>query len=190
MRSESRGGWGADRGKRPRALRHVGRVLHSRCIDLREGLPASCYVEPVTQDQSLSSALLVAMPQLQDPNFRRTVTLIVEHDEDGTFGLVLNREVDLLASTLCASLDVEWRGDPEANIRWGGPVEPSSGWMLWVQIRIRSAGKPHAITMIGPFGLSHPQRTRGFAVNAKAVFDVIAPVGVSGHHPGVGSGGG
>lgn len=70
------------------------------------------------------------MPQLDDPNFRRAVMLIVEHDENGTFGLVLNRTVDLLASTLCASLDVKWHGDPNANIQWGGPVEPDSGWLL------------------------------------------------------------
>jgi putative transcriptional regulator len=70
------------------------------------------------------------MPQLDDPNFRRTVMLIVEHSEDGTFGLVLNRSVDLLASTLFASLDIEWQGDPTANIQWGGPVEPNTGWLL------------------------------------------------------------
>ncbi len=84
----------------------------------------------MTEDQTLSAALLIAMPQLEDPNFERAVALIVEHDENGTFGLVLNRTVDILASTLCASLEVDWRGDPEANIRWGGPVEPDTGWLL------------------------------------------------------------
>lgn len=84
----------------------------------------------MANDQTLTGTLLIAMPQLEDPNFRRTVMLIVEHDENGTFGLVLNRSVDLLASTLCASLDIKWRGSPEANIHWGGPVEPDSGWLL------------------------------------------------------------
>jgi putative transcriptional regulator len=84
----------------------------------------------VIQDESLTATLLVAMPQLADSNFRRTVMLIVEHDENGTFGLVLNRTVDLLASTLCANLDVKWQGDPKAKIQWGGPVEPNTGWLL------------------------------------------------------------
>ena len=35
------------------------------------------------------------MPQLSDPNFRRTVVLVVHHDAESTFGLVLNRAVDL-----------------------------------------------------------------------------------------------
>lgn len=84
----------------------------------------------MTEDQTLNAAFLIAMPQLEDPNFHRTVALIVEHDENGTFGLVLNRSSDVLASTLCASLDVVWKGDPGAFIGWGGPVEPHTGWLL------------------------------------------------------------
>ena len=40
---------------------------------------------------SLAAALLVATPALGDPNFDRTVVLMLEHTEDGAVGLVLNR---------------------------------------------------------------------------------------------------
>ena len=40
---------------------------------------------------SLRGQLLVASPSLLDPNFRRTVILVTEHNEDGAAGLVLNR---------------------------------------------------------------------------------------------------
>ena len=40
---------------------------------------------------SLRGRLLVAMPALRDPNFDRTVTLLLEHTEEGALGLVLNR---------------------------------------------------------------------------------------------------
>ncbi len=103
-------------------------------------------------EQTLTSTLLIAMPQLEDPNFFRTVMLIVEHDEGGTFGLVLNRTVDLLASTLCASLDVQWRGAPDANIQWGGPVEPNSGWLLLNRPESLDLDDP-AITRVGEQGL-------------------------------------
>ena len=43
---------------------------------------------------SLRGQLLVAAPSLQDPNFFRTVVLIVEHNEEGAMGIVLNREAD------------------------------------------------------------------------------------------------
>ncbi len=71
------------------------------------------------------------MPQLQDPNFVRTVMMIVQHDADGTFGLVLNRPVDMSASELCDGLDMRWGGDPETSLHWGGPVQPHTGWMLF-----------------------------------------------------------
>jgi putative transcriptional regulator len=74
---------------------------------------------------------LIAMPQLQDPNFVRAVMLIVQHDEDGTFGLVLNRPVDMSAQELCVGLEMHWGGDPELPLHWGGPVQPQTGWMLF-----------------------------------------------------------
>ena len=71
------------------------------------------------------------MPQLLDPNFKRAVVLLLANDEDGSFGLVLNRSLDLSANRLCDSLDVQWCGDPRVSTHWGGPVEPSSGWVLF-----------------------------------------------------------
>jgi putative transcriptional regulator len=71
------------------------------------------------------------MPQLADPNFRRSVVLVVHHDADSTFGLVLNREVDLSLRELCESLDFEWRGGADAEVGWGGPVEANTGWLLF-----------------------------------------------------------
>lgn len=82
-------------------------------------------------DASLAPSLLLAMPDLQDPNFRRAVVLLVHHDEEGTFGVVLNRTTEILAPQLCDSIEIEWRGDPEAEVHWGGPVQPQTGWVLY-----------------------------------------------------------
>ena len=89
-------------------------------------------------ESPLSASLLVAMPQLQDPNFVRAVMMIVQHDEQGTFGLVLNRPVDMSASELCDGLDMSWGGDPEAALHWGGPVQPHTGWMLFAATDVAS----------------------------------------------------
>ena len=47
--------------------------------------------------QSLSNQFLIAMPELEDPNFSRTVTLICQHDENGALGVIINRTVDSLS---------------------------------------------------------------------------------------------
>jgi len=71
------------------------------------------------------------MPQLLDPNFERTVVLLVHHDASGTFGVVLNRPTEIHAPNLCATLEIEWRGRPDELIDWGGPVQPQTGWVIF-----------------------------------------------------------
>jgi putative transcriptional regulator len=39
--------------------------------------------------------VLISPPMLQDPNFRRTVVLLCEHNDEGSFGLILNRPLDI-----------------------------------------------------------------------------------------------
>jgi putative transcriptional regulator len=83
------------------------------------------------ESTGLTGSLLLAMPQLLDPNFERAVILMVHHDTTSSFGLVVNRETDLMARELVESLDLVWRGAPDARVSWGGPVELTSGWMLF-----------------------------------------------------------
>lgn len=79
----------------------------------------------------LRGSFLIAMPDLLDPNFHRTVVLVVEHDdEEGTVGLVINRPTEVEAKDFCASLDIRWDGDPSAVVHAGGPVQPTMGWIL------------------------------------------------------------
>lgn len=71
------------------------------------------------------------MPQLADPNFRRAVILLIHHDESSSFGLVLNRDVELTVRELCDSLEFSWKGNSSAEVAWGGPVESNTGWLLF-----------------------------------------------------------
>jgi len=82
-------------------------------------------------ESTLKSSLLVAMPQLQDPNFKRTVVLLIHHSEEGTFGLVLNRPYDLSVSELCESIECRWSGEADQTVYCGGPVQGNTGWVLF-----------------------------------------------------------
>ena len=73
---------------------------------------------------SLRSKLLVASPQLGDPNFARTVVLITEHNEDGAMGVVLNRPA--ATSVVEAAPELEALVAPGDDVYVGGPVQPSS----------------------------------------------------------------
>jgi putative transcriptional regulator len=73
--------------------------------------------------------LLVATPLLGDPNFRRTVVLIVEHEEiEGTLGVVLNRPTQIPVGQVLEQW-TELATDPSVVFK-GGPVSPSSALAL------------------------------------------------------------
>jgi putative transcriptional regulator len=73
--------------------------------------------------------LLVASPNLDDPNFRQAVVLIVEHGPEGTVGLILNRSTNVLLSHALPDLTV-LKGT-NYLIFAGGPVEPSRLLLLF-----------------------------------------------------------
>jgi len=79
---------------------------------------------------SVAPGLLVSMPHLADPNFTRAVVLMVEHNDEGSFGLVVNQASTTSASQLLSSLDMAWNGPDDVVVWSGGPVMPSSGWVL------------------------------------------------------------
>lgn len=74
--------------------------------------------------------LLVASPSLLDPNFLHSVVLIVEHDEEGALGLILNRPLPLPLAQVGVDGEMEYQG-PEETTAWrGGPVDPQRGILL------------------------------------------------------------
>jgi len=78
----------------------------------------------------IAPGLLIAMPQLRDPNFDRSVVLMIEHHEEGSFGLVLNRPTRMPVGELLQSIDVDWNGNRGELAFSGGPVQPETGWVL------------------------------------------------------------
>lgn len=70
--------------------------------------------------ESHAGKLLIATPELADPNFFRTVSLIFHHTEEGAAGVILNRPSNIQIRKIWEDLD---SGQGTEFVHIGGPVE-------------------------------------------------------------------
>jgi putative transcriptional regulator len=77
-----------------------------------------------TNMQSLKGHLLIATPQLSSPMFSRSVVLMLDHNEDGAMGVIVNQPINTTVSDLAGKIfesDFEW----SKPLHLGGPVPGS-----------------------------------------------------------------
>jgi len=78
--------------------------------------------------------LLMAMPQVLDPFFHRSVVLLLHHEDEGSLGFILNRPTGIKVSEILKGMDVGWSGRQEAVAYFGGPVQPNLGTVLFAPL--------------------------------------------------------
>jgi putative transcriptional regulator len=81
---------------------------------------------------NLTNHFLIAMPNMVDPYFSRSLTYICEHNEQGALGLVVNRPIELTLAALLERLELPC-GDAvlgQAPVYFGGPVQTERGFVL------------------------------------------------------------
>ena len=81
---------------------------------------------------NLTNNFIIAMPSLVDDNFNHTVTYICEHNENGSFGIVINRITDVTLDEVIHQMNIE-TSEPiarEKHIYHGGPVQQERGFIL------------------------------------------------------------
>jgi putative transcriptional regulator len=71
-----------------------------------------------TRIKPAKGRLLISEPFLPDPNFERTIVLLCEHNQDGSFGFILNKPADSKVSEVMEELD-----SFDEPILIGGPVQ-------------------------------------------------------------------
>jgi putative transcriptional regulator len=81
---------------------------------------------------NLTNHFLIAMPNMVDPNFSKSLTYICEHTDKGALGIVVNRPSDITLGTLLGKADItldndKWKSVPIYN---GGPVQTERGFVL------------------------------------------------------------
>lgn len=80
----------------------------------------------------LTRHFLIAMPNMADPHFAKTLTFICEHNENGALGLVVNKPIDMTLSRLFEQINLPL-GDSALRaipIHFGGPVQVDRGFVL------------------------------------------------------------
>ena len=72
------------------------------------------------------------MPDMADPNFSRSVTLLCQHNEEGAIGITINRESGLTFGELLFQLEIPCKNQEVAAkaVLEGGPVSPNHGFIV------------------------------------------------------------
>lgn len=80
----------------------------------------------------LTNHFLIAMPQLEDPNFFHSVTYICQHNDEGAMGIIINQPLDTNLGEILQHLNIESENENLAQqaIYFGGPVEQDRGFIL------------------------------------------------------------
>ena len=81
---------------------------------------------------SLTGQFLIAMPNLVDPNFQRSVTYLCEHTDQGALGLVVNQPTDIILGELLEQLAItpDREHTRAVPLYLGGPVHPEQCLVL------------------------------------------------------------
>jgi putative transcriptional regulator len=127
--------------------------------------------------ETLRGQLLVATPPLVDPNFDRSVVLLLEHGEDGALGIILNRPTDASLSTVLP----EWHAFATAPtvVFAGGPVAPEAVIALARGGHDGAEGWVSVLGEVGTVDVGRNPEELEFNLEALRVF-----VGYSGWAPG------
>ena len=81
---------------------------------------------------NLTNHFLIAMPNMADPYFSKSLTFICEHNEQGALGVVVNRPIDMTLQALLDQISIPL-GEPRLKgipVHFGGPVQIDRGFVL------------------------------------------------------------
>jgi putative transcriptional regulator len=81
---------------------------------------------------NLSHHFLIAMPNMVDPHFSKTLTYVCEHNEQGALGLVINRPIEMTLARLLEHVSIQTENESHAAVpvHYGGPVQINRGFIL------------------------------------------------------------
>ena len=82
-------------------------------------------------DDLKTPVLLLAMPQVLDPFFHKSVVLLLHHQDEGSQGFIVNRPTGVKVGEILEDLEIPWLGEESSLAFFGGPVQPQLGTLLF-----------------------------------------------------------
>lgn len=81
---------------------------------------------------NLTHHFLIAMPNMADPHFTKTLTYICEHNDQGALGVVVNRPLEMSLQALLEQVSIPLNSEAlmAVPIHFGGPVQVDRGFVL------------------------------------------------------------
>lgn len=132
----------------------------------------------VLETTNLTNHLLIAMPNLLDPNFYQTVAYVCMHNESGAMGIVINRAMNVELGAVLDHMQIEVTS-PSANslaIYDGGPVQRERGFVIH-----RPAGKWDAmLTLDHDIGITTSRDILNAIATGKGPDQVLIALGYAG----------
>jgi putative transcriptional regulator len=120
----------------------------------------------VSGSDLITPVLLMAMPQVLDPYFHRSVVLLLQHEDRGSYGFVVNRPSTHKVSEILRGMEIGWGGRGEEVAYAGGPVHQHVGTVLFAPV-LPMGGPDDTATEVAP-GLALTQHVGDLSRLAEA----------------------
>ena len=161
-------------------MRNLIRILLPLCVLLIGGISSGFADEPARE--SFTGKLLVAETSLKDPRFARSVIYLVRHNEEGAFGLIINKPLMRLPlADMLRQLEVEQtETTAELDLYFGGPVQRDYSFVLHSD----DFATAKATAMVkGGFGVSDVRRVLRAISEQKGPEKALFAIGYAGWAP-------
>lgn len=131
---------------------------------------------------NLTHHFLIAMPNMVDPNFARSLTYICEHNDQGALGVVVNRPTDMTLRSLLEQIEIDL-GDGlvgDEPVYFGGPVQTDRGFVLH-----RPVGEwQSTLSVQGDVGLTTSKDILQAVADGSGPGNLLVSLGYAGWAPG------
>lgn len=150
-------------------------------ISIVEGV-TRIYNIGLMQRVDLTRHFLIAMPNMADPHFSKTLTFICEHNEQGALGVVVNRPIDMTLHSLLEQIGISSGSGALQSIpvHFGGPVQTDRGFVLHTPL-----GQWQSTLAVSPeLGLTTSKDILEAVARGEGPQQVLTTLGYSGWAPG------